>query len=142
MRSDSIDPLVRGVFIREGNVLLLQRTKSKGGGYNLVGGRVEPGETPLQALRREIGEEIGVEIEPDALELMRLVYREKKGSSPKLHMVFWVHEWEGEPVNREPSKCLGLKWCPLDQLPEDLATVAGLVLRLEDQTPFYVEIRS
>jgi len=142
MRSDPIDPLVRGVFIREGKVLLLQRTKSKGGGYNLVGGHVEPGEAPLEALRRETREEIGVQIDPEALELMRLVYREKKGSSPKLHMVFWVHHWEGEPINREPNKCLGIDWHPLDQLPEDLATVAGLVLRLEDQSPFYVEIRS
>jgi 8-oxo-dGTP diphosphatase len=142
MRNDPVDPLVRGVFIREGKVLLLKRPKSKGGGYNLVGGRVERNEPPLQALRREIREEIGVQIESESLELMRLVYREKKNSTPKLHMVFWVHDWKGEPVNREPTKCLGLEWIPLDQLPEDLATVAGLVLRLEDQTPFYVEILS
>jgi ADP-ribose pyrophosphatase YjhB (NUDIX family) len=142
MRSDAIDPLVRGVFIREGQVLLLKRPKNKGGGYNLVGGHVERGESPLQALRREIQEEIGVGIDTEHLELMRLVYREKKEASPKLHLVYWVHEWEGEPVNREPSKCLDIAWFPLDQLPHDLATVAGLVLRLEDQTPFYVELKT
>lgn len=142
MRHDPIAPLVRGVFIQEGKVLLLKRPKQKGGGYNLVGGHVKAGEAPLSALLREIEEEIGVRIQSENLELMRLVYREKQGSSPKLHLVFWVHAWEGEPRNREPGKCLGLEWFPLDQLPTDLATVAGLVLRLEEQTPFYVEIKS
>lgn len=140
MRSDSIHPLVRGVFIQEGKVLLLKRPQHKGGGYNLVGGHVGPGEAPLDALKREIGEEIGVKIKAEATELMRVVYREKHDSAPKLHLVFWIHEWEGTPSNLEPSKCLGIDWFPLDQLPKDLATVAGLVLRLEEQTPFYVEI--
>lgn len=141
MLSKNIDILVRGVFIREGRVLLLKRPANKGGGYNLVGGHVEPGESPAEALRREVLEEVGVRVVLEKAQMMRLVYREKKNSEPKLHLVFWVHEWEGEPQNCEPDKCLGLDWFPLDQLPEDLATVAGLVLRLEDQHPFYVELR-
>jgi len=140
MAKDRIDTLVRGVLIREGKVLLLHRTRAKGGGYNLVGGHVNPGEPPATALIREIREEIGVHINMEKAELMRVVYREKRNSPPKLHLVFWIHEWEGEPFNRETTKCLGIRWFPLDQLPPQLATVAGLVLRLEDQHPFYVEL--
>ncbi|MEM9987585.1 MAG: NUDIX domain-containing protein [Bacteroidota bacterium] len=140
MESESIDILVRGVLIKEGKVLLLKRPAKKGGGYNLVGGHVESGETPARALRREIFEEIGVRISLDSSEMMRVVYRERPGRPPKLHLVFWLHGWEGEITNRDPDKCLGLEWYPLDALPPDLATVAGRVLRLEDQTPFYVEM--
>ena len=141
MSQDFINVLVRGVIIREGKVLLLKRPKNKGGGYNLVGGRVEAGESPAEALRREMKEEIGVRVSPQQTEMMRVVYREKPSRPPKLHLVFWLHDWEGEPRNMEPDKCLGLNWFPLDHLPPDLATVAGRVLRLEDQTPFYVEMR-
>ncbi len=141
MVEDNIDILVRGVLIQEGKVLLLERTKTKGGGFNLVGGHVEKGESPAEALRREIREEIGVRISLKKTQMMRVVYREKSGRPPKLHLVFWVHEWDGKPENQEPDKCLGLHWSPLDKLPVDLATVAGLVLRLEDQDPFYVEMR-
>ena len=140
MGKERIETLVRGVLIQEGKVLLMHRTRAKGGGYNLVGGRVEPGEAPAVGLIRETWEEIGVRINPEKIELMRVVYRDKKNSTPKLHLVFWIHEWEGEPFNKEPIKCLGINWFPLDQLPSELATVAGLVLRLEDQHPFYVEL--
>jgi 8-oxo-dGTP diphosphatase len=45
------------------------------GGWELPGGKVDPGETPLQALHREIAEELGVEVE---------VGRELPGPDPEL----------------------------------------------------------
>jgi 8-oxo-dGTP diphosphatase len=49
----------------EGRVLVAQRPAHKhlGGLWEFPGGKVEPGETPAVALRREIGEELGCEID-------------------------------------------------------------------------------
>lgn len=47
---------------REGKVLICRRRSDQthGGKWEFPGGKVEPGETPGQALVRELGEELGV----------------------------------------------------------------------------------
>ena len=57
---------VTGVVIREGKVLLARHTYGPGKGRLIVpGGYVEQGETPQDAVRREIWEETGVRAEPE-----------------------------------------------------------------------------
>ena len=47
----------------EGKVLLLKHIFRAGSGWGLPGGFLESGEQPLEGLRRELREEIGLEIE-------------------------------------------------------------------------------
>ena len=57
---------VVGAILRDGERFLLgQRAahKSQGGLWEFVGGKIEPGETPEQALARECREELALEIE-------------------------------------------------------------------------------
>src|SRR3954471_2916858 len=55
---------VSAAIFRDGKVLLVRRARSPAKGfYSLPGGRVEFGESLHQALRREVDEETGLEIE-------------------------------------------------------------------------------
>jgi 8-oxo-dGTP diphosphatase len=56
--------VVACVIEREGRLLLCQRPAHKrhGGLWEFPGGKMEPGETPLEAAQRELGEEIAVEV--------------------------------------------------------------------------------
>lgn len=56
---------VVGGIIRRGEKYLLGKRpagKSQGGQWEFIGGKIEPGETPEQALARECREEIAMEI--------------------------------------------------------------------------------
>jgi len=56
--------VVAGAVVRDGRVLLAQRTRPPelAGQWELPGGKVEPGESAEEALRRELREELGVEV--------------------------------------------------------------------------------
>ena len=51
------------VFNDKGEVLLLKHRFRPGSGWGLPGGFLEKGEQPVDALRRELCEEIGLEVE-------------------------------------------------------------------------------
>ncbi len=61
---------VVGAIIRDGDRYLVgQRaaTKSQGGLWEFMGGKIEPGETPEDALARECREELALEIENERI---------------------------------------------------------------------------
>lgn len=51
---------VKAVLVRDGRVLVLRKAQEFGGYLDVPGGRVDPDEDALQALSRELAEEIGV----------------------------------------------------------------------------------
>ncbi|MET9314719.1 NUDIX domain-containing protein [Kribbella sp. NPDC003505] len=99
--------IATAVLVREGLVLLAHRTPLREAYpdcWGFVGGHVEPGESPDQAVRRECLEEVGVQIH-DPLPIPMTV------DNPALDMRgFLVTRWEGEPVIAEPEEHDDLRW--------------------------------
>lgn len=51
--------VVGAAVVHDGRVLAARRATPPVGGWELPGGKVEPGESPTQALEREVAEELG-----------------------------------------------------------------------------------
>jgi 8-oxo-dGTP diphosphatase len=72
---------VGGVVIHDGKVLLIRRASEPlKGEWSIPGGLVELGEKLLDAVRREVLEETGLEVEPgDVLELFDSIWKDADG---------------------------------------------------------------
>ena len=95
-----VDVAVGVLIDTQGRFLLTSRPVGKvyAGHWEFPGGKVEPGETVEQALRRELHEELGITIgpvEPWQVELMDYPH-----ARVRLHFCK-VHAWQGEFEMRE-----------------------------------------
>lgn len=110
-----------GLIINENNEVLLQlRNKAPEKGYwSIPGGKVELFEKMEDAIKREVLEETGVEIEIiDLLGICNHIVEAEKvhWMSPS----FLCKIKKGIPKIKEPEKHLDLKWFKIDELPERL----------------------
>ena len=111
---------------REGRLLLVKRLRApEAGHWNLPGGKVDFGERAADAVKREIAEEIGVEIElTRSLGFVEMFADTQHWLSP----IYAARIVAGEPVNREPEKHAALIWADPDDPPAPLATAARAAL--------------
>ena len=85
-----------GIIIKDGRELLV---RSKGKEHFVEpGGKLMEGETPKQALRRELKEELGIEVDEEDLAEFGTFYADAAGQEHlRLRMdIFRVRSWEGE----------------------------------------------
>lgn len=106
--------VVAALILRGKEVLICQRKAGTAMGlqWEFPGGKVEPGETPEHALRRELEEELGIDatIGPYITEIQ---HNYRNGGS--IHLRFFaVYEFAGEMINRVFQD---MRWVELRDLP-------------------------
>lgn len=110
------------IFNKNKEVLLMQRgekAKNEAGWWSKPGGSVEFGEKAMDAMKREIQEELGIAIKIWGY----LQHTDHIISREKQHWValnFLADLQSGTPKNLEPDKCSSIEWFSLKKLPKKL----------------------
>jgi 8-oxo-dGTP diphosphatase len=119
-----------------GEVLIAQRHASRhlGGLWEFPGGKLEPGETAQQALRRELREELGIDvIATSPLIRVRYAYPDRR-----VHLdVFRVCEFTGVPVGSENQPIV---WIAPERLKHFAFPPANLPIVTAARLPDYYAI--
>lgn len=103
--------VVAGFIEKDGKVLVVKRPtdKKRGGFWEFPGGKVEAGESLQEALRRELKEELGIEVRVgEVLEKIRYIYPDEEIELYLLSVA----------VNRnlDLKESLEVKWVDLQEL--------------------------
>ena len=110
--------VVAGALVSDEGVLLCSRSLSRSwypGVWDFAGGHIVYGELPIEALRRELHEELGIDIqmgdrEPDFV----IVDSESEGGGMELSG--WVVDsWNGTPENVATDEHDEIQWFTLSQ---------------------------
>lgn len=101
-----------GVIIKDDKALLAKRHdhQHQGGLWEFPGGKVEPGETPFEALKRELKEEVNLDIHA-ATQVMTIDHHYPDKSVQLL--IFRVTDFSGEAKHCEGQD---MRWVSFDDL--------------------------
>ena len=104
------------------NILLVRRCSQSfaRGLYSIIGGKVEHGETALQAIKREVLEETTLNIPESDFELVHTFHR--KGIEEDLIALCFKVDISNmaTPINNEPDKHDDMRFFKVNQLPGNI----------------------
>ena len=101
------------IFNDKGEVLLLKHRFRAGSGWGLPGGFMEAGEQPVEAVRRELREEIGLEVDD-----VNVIAARSFKKPQQVEVLFCGRaNADVKPLNMEIERA---EWFAIDALPEGL----------------------
>lgn len=119
--------VVGGLLMKDNRIFLQYRTNTErhANCWGIPGGRVEPDETPANAIMRELAEELGISITPD--DNRRMDYR----AAGNLRFAgYLLTSWQGDITNMEPDLCGEMGWFEYDKLPAPLTPGTRVLLQM------------
>jgi ADP-ribose pyrophosphatase YjhB (NUDIX family) len=105
-------------------VLLLKHEFRTGSGWAIPGGFMEAGEQPLEALRRELREEIGVE-----LEAAEIVYVQTLRRPQLLEIHFRCRVRDSTTASPQSMEINSVGWFDTNELPPELSQEQRRIIR-------------
>lgn len=105
----------------DGRILLMRRANTGygDGQLHLPSGHLEPGESVIDGVRREVQEEVGVTVGPADLRFVHVMHRAAETMHDRIGFFFATDSWTGTVHNAEPGKCSELVWADPAHLPDD-----------------------
>ena len=106
------------VLQKNGQVCLMRRfnTGWNDGMYALMGGHVEDGESPTQAIIREASEELGIKItENDVKQVFTMAV-----SPDHIYLYFACENYQGQVTNQEPNECDDVRFFDIKNMPKNI----------------------
>lgn len=128
---DFIGVGVGAIIVNDARQLFLAKrgneAKNERGSWEFPGGSVEFGETLAQALKREMREEYGVEIEVgELLDVADHILPEE--GQHWVSPTFICRIVSGQPEIAEPEKCAAIGWFSPAEIPEPLSVISRINL--------------
>jgi ADP-ribose pyrophosphatase YjhB (NUDIX family) len=102
------------ILDKDKRVLLLNHVFRAGSGWGIPGGFIEKGEQPEEALRRELREEIGLELEHVEFAFARTL------KNPAQVEIIFRCQARGS-TGRQNGEIKGIEWCELGRLASKLS---------------------
>jgi len=100
------------LVVQENSSLLLVRVRDNEHWY-LPGGKIEIGESPEQALQRELLEELNIVLEPASIRYLYTVNGPAYGQPGDVELICFSARWQGSP---EPmGEISSIDWIPIDE---------------------------
>jgi 8-oxo-dGTP diphosphatase len=114
---------VVGLVHVEAGRLLVVRARNKKAFY-LPGGKIEPGESPVDALRREVREELGIELEQPAVLKRYVAPAYGEGEGAMVDMTCFTARLQGTP--RPTSEIAELTYVTRDEYRSHVETAPAI----------------
>lgn len=99
-------------------LLLTQRRfdKNRGGLWECTGGAVQSGENSIEAIQRELNEELGIDVNPEELKLSRTLKIENKNIFMDIYVVY--KDISIESISFTDGEVIDCKYVTIEELKE------------------------